>query len=230
MSAASHILDPGERKVCEWCGSLYSCHCEEAIFNLHGDVCMATAKGLQLKGLDVITTKVAEAEAGLHPATVSQKLSGAMSPKRVVATSLPDFTGTWVFRHHEGDFEAMMMDAGTHWTIRKMARAANFGAGMVTQVVQHSGDDLVVEFRAGTSTHVMKVRIGDGEQETVAEDGDAVRVRAFWEEGNGVLVVEGVKAKDGSAIQRTRRYMVGEEMVHETETSKGEIIKRFYSP
>lgn len=145
------------------------------------------------------------------------------------SSELPDFSGRWVFRRHEGDFDAMMIDAGTAWATRRLAKAMGYGAGLVVQVIEHSGEILTINFRAGTSSYMQRLHIGelDGQQSSFTEDGDRACFRCL-RDGNS-LSIDGYRLKDGSKLQSNRRYMLGDEMVQETLTSSGQIVKRFYA-
>lgn len=130
-------------------------------------------------------------------------------------------------RGYEGDFEALMAQDGTPWAVRKLARAGQYGTGVVTQVVRHEGTDISVEFLAGPLTsHKQTMTIGMGRQTTVGEKGEGLFVSSEWD--GEALVVDGIFRKTGGPFMRTLRYMKGDAMVVETFLSNGSSVKRFY--
>jgi hypothetical protein len=139
-----------------------------------------------------------------------------------------DFSGKWKFSKFEGNFEAMMTDAGVSWAMRKMAKSGNYGIGLATQDIRQIGNELSIKVHNGPlGGTTMKLEVDGGEQESVGEDGACILVKPSWD--GRFLRVEGKTKQGGRQIQLTRRYMCGEQMVIETTTSRGEVILRYFS-
>jgi len=157
------------------------------------------------------------------PSISEEDVTSTCSSQKVPA----DLSGTWVLDRVEGDFEALMADAGVPWAIRKLAKGAGYGAGMVRHVIRHEGDwlDVIFNVRPGKTEH-MRVKMGLEEQSTANEDGTPIVVHPRWE--GDALVVTG-KGQDGSPMQATRRYMADQELVCESQTSTGVAVKRFFT-
>lgn len=139
---------------------------------------------------------------------------------------MPNFSGKWVMRSFEGDFESLMAEGGTPWATRKLARAGNYGIGVVTQVIKHDGPKMCVDFQAGLSSNMQRFTVDGSEQDTISEKGDQIRVRVAWD--GQCVALKGVYRKSGSPCQTTQRYMLGESMVVETLLTNGTSVKRFY--
>lgn len=236
--------------VCGWCGCTRRCGCEELIEACKGgaslfenlqlessvmhekleDCCAASVDTMSV--LDSIECSSATSVSGSSEdlARTAGAVEDSESEDSVgddAARALPDFSGHWVFRRYEGDFDAMMQDAGTHWSIRRLARAANYGVNMISQDIRHHGDDLVVAFNAGTSVNRMILTVGEADQATVNEAGEPSVFNAAWE--GAAIFVAGVRVADGARLQGTLRYMQGQEMVVETRLSSGALVRRFYT-
>jgi hypothetical protein len=128
----------------------------------------------------------------------------------------------------EGDFEALMVDAGVSWTVRKLAQGAGYGAGIVRHEIKQDGDQLEILFktRPGKADR-MAVRIDGCVQRTTNEDGVSVEVRPRWE---GLAMCMSGSQPDGSPMQPTKRYFSGQELVCECSTSKGVMVaKRIFT-
>jgi hypothetical protein len=138
----------------------------------------------------------------------------------------PDFTGSWTLRRVDGDFEALMADAGVSWVLRKAARAANYGVGMVRHCISHAGDHISVQISQGGSSHTMAFAVGAGEQETAGEDGSNALVVSYWD-GQSLRVA--ARSPKRALGQVTTRYFEGSLLVLETKTSTGISVKRYFS-
>lgn len=150
----------------------------------------------------------------------------AVEDTQVQAQDMPGFSGKWVMRGYEGDFEALMEAGGTSWATRKLARAGNYGVGVVTQVIKQEGDTLLVDFQAGLSSNKQTLKVDGSEQDTVGEKGERVRVTATWD-GQRVTV-QGIYRKTGAPCMRMQRYLVGDSMVVETFLPNGTSVKRVF--
>jgi hypothetical protein len=128
----------------------------------------------------------------------------------------------------EGDFEALMADAGVSWTVRKLAKGAGYGAGMVRHDIRLEGDRLAIVFKTRPGKiDELAVRLGVADQGTLNEDGTPIRVFPRWE--GDALCMSGTQEDTGATMQSTRRYLVGEELVCESMTSTGLVVKRFFT-
>lgn len=137
-------------------------------------------------------------------------------------------SGQWVLSRVEGDFEALMIDAGVSWAVRKMAKSMNYGAGLVTHNIEQDGNSLVIEVNngPGQATSTMRLAVGGGCQSTDNEDGAPIVVDPRWE-GRCLLIVG--RAADGSAVRPLKRFVSGEEMVCESTTSSGDVVRRYFA-
>jgi len=137
-------------------------------------------------------------------------------------------SGHWVLSRVEGDFEALMIDAGVGWALRKMAKSMNYGAGIVTHDIEQEGNSLVIEFNNGPGqvTSTMRLAVGGGGQSTANEDGAPIVVDPRWE--GQCLVITG-RAADGSAMRPGKRFVSGQEMVCESTTSSGDVVRRYFA-
>eukprot|EP00928_Gymnodinium_smaydae_P048900 TRINITY_DN32763_c0_g1_i1.p1 TRINITY_DN32763_c0_g1~~TRINITY_DN32763_c0_g1_i1.p1 ORF type:complete len:351 (+),score=75.92 TRINITY_DN32763_c0_g1_i1:50-1102(+) len=237
---ASVILAPS---ACDWCGSGARCGCEAQLLlwaeaanpqsespkTLDGDMDDTASTDLadesSSRGEDVSHGCASSASSEPDAADAADTASDPVEGKQP-QPSLPDFTGTWVLSHIEGDMEALMLDAGVGWTVRKLARGANYGVGVLAQQIRHHDDDLDVDFRTGIGTYRLVVKIGGGLQDTIYEDGRPVKLLPHWM--GSKLVLEGT-GKDGSYLQTRSVYMVEQDMVNETRTSDGLVVKRFFT-
>lgn len=138
----------------------------------------------------------------------------------------PDFSGRWLFHRYEGDFEAMLVEGGVPWATRKLAKAANFGVGIMAQVIRHEDDGLSVDYLAGPTSIKQRFRIGAGEQETVDETGARIILTPTWEGQS--LLVESSHPKTKKNVLPSSRYLLGDEMVIETRLQNGSLVMRYY--
>jgi len=138
----------------------------------------------------------------------------------------PDFSGTWTLCRVEGDFEALMADAGVSWVLRKAARAANYGVGMVRHGISQTGDHISVQISQGGSSHTMDFVVGAGEQETAGEDGSNALVVPSWD---GQRLRVSARNPKKALGQVTTRYLEDSLLVLETVTSTGISAKRYFS-
>lgn len=140
---------------------------------------------------------------------------------------VPDFSGKWKFSKIEGNFEALMIDAGVSWATRKMAKSANYGIGLATHAIEQNGSDLTINVHNGFLGTTMRLKVDGKEQECIGEDGAHVLAVPSWE--GRALRLQGKTKQGHKNIQLTRRYLSGDKMVVETTTSKGEKVLRFFS-
>lgn len=158
---------------------------------------------------------------------VGDELAGPASSSK--SSSAPvDLSGNWLLSRVEGDFEALMADAGVSWALRKLAKSMNYGAGLVSQTVEQEGSSLVITFNNGPGqpTNVMRLNVGSGLQIANNEDGSCITVDPRWEDQ--CLYMSG-KSAGGTDMQPTKRYLSGQEMVCESTTSTGIVVRRFFS-
>eukprot|EP00929_Paragymnodinium_shiwhaense_P031813 TRINITY_DN17747_c0_g1_i2.p1 TRINITY_DN17747_c0_g1~~TRINITY_DN17747_c0_g1_i2.p1 ORF type:complete len:209 (+),score=34.03 TRINITY_DN17747_c0_g1_i2:500-1126(+) len=135
-----------------------------------------------------------------------------------------DLSGNWVLDRIDGPMEELMADAGVPWAIRKMARAGNYGVGLLGQNIVQNGDDIIIEFKH-FQTITCKFRVGVAECETLGEENLAQVITGRWEGSS--LWIEGV-FKGGAALQKNRRYLEDGEMVQETHALAGFSVKRIF--
>jgi len=139
-----------------------------------------------------------------------------------------DVSGRWVLNRVEGDFDGLMADAGVSWATRRLAKSFNYGAGLVSQTIEQEGDSVVIVFQngPGQAAHTMRLSVGGGRQSTDNEDGTRVAIEPVWQDKS--LLIPGQNA-DGSTMQTTRRFLSGQEMVCESLTSKGCVVRRYFA-
>jgi hypothetical protein len=120
-----------------------------------------------------------------------------------------------------------MADAGVSWTVRKLAKSWNYGVGVVSLKVEQEGSSLVLKFHngPGQGENVMRLEVGGGQQSTINEDGSNITVTPRWEDQ--ALIVTG-RAEGGSALQPTKRWISWEELVCESRTSTGVVVRRYF--
>lgn len=136
-----------------------------------------------------------------------------------------DLSGDWVLDRVEGRIEDLMTESGVSWSLRKLAQAANYGAGVVHQVIKHDGDKFAVEFQNLTSA-TTSVQVGTAKQETSAEDGTPILASAHWEGSS--LWIEAVNRDTGAPMHKSRRYIQDGEMIQETIALDGFSVKRIF--
>lgn len=139
----------------------------------------------------------------------------------------PVFSGLWQLVRVEGDMEALMLDAGFSWSVRTMARGANYGVGLSSLTIAQDGDHISISYHSGLASHSSELRVGAGEQETLHEDGTAIIAVPWWD--GPALRVECRRKDNSMAMQPAKRYLQDEELVCESTTSRGEVVKRFYA-
>jgi len=146
------------------------------------------------------------------------------APAAALATprSRPDFSGRWMLRSIEGDFEAFLKDAGVPWTRRKLAKHRRFYVGRLVQEISQDGDELDIASERRGRVVASRIVVGAGEQETLGFRGVPSIVRPVWELDSLVMVT----VKPWLPIQR--RFMEGNDMVVEAATSEG-IVRQLFS-
>jgi hypothetical protein len=141
--------------------------------------------------------------------------------------SRPVLSGMWQLIRVEGDMEALMSDAGFSWTTRAMARGANYGVGLSSLTIAQDGDHVSISYHSGLASHSSELRVGAGEQETLHEDGTSIIAVPWWD--GPALRVECRRKDNSMAMQPAKRYLQDEELVCDSTTSRGEVVKRFYA-
>jgi hypothetical protein len=155
------------------------------------------------------------------------KATKAISKEQPVTTSpAVDFSGRWTLTRVEGDMNQFMTDAGASWTIRKMAKGLNWGIGKAVQEISQDGDEFVIVHQQPMMNTTMKFRVGAGYQETIGVDGKPCLCNATWD---GSSLMMEVKTPQGKVYAPSCRYIKNLHMVIEGKTSKGEIIRRYYT-
>eukprot|EP00928_Gymnodinium_smaydae_P008156 TRINITY_DN1295_c0_g2_i2.p1 TRINITY_DN1295_c0_g2~~TRINITY_DN1295_c0_g2_i2.p1 ORF type:complete len:200 (+),score=35.24 TRINITY_DN1295_c0_g2_i2:52-651(+) len=137
--------------------------------------------------------------------------------------------GTWCLHSIDGDMQAIMVDAGIGWLVRKTAAASNYGCGLISQKIHQSGDSVEIEYVApGFKNPTCNFSTSGKESKTCGEDGGTVIIKGHWEGCS--LIVEGNHGDSGKPIQKSSRYLQssGRELVHEIFSSKGVSVKRIY--
>eukprot|EP00929_Paragymnodinium_shiwhaense_P111752 TRINITY_DN8003_c0_g1_i1.p4 TRINITY_DN8003_c0_g1~~TRINITY_DN8003_c0_g1_i1.p4 ORF type:complete len:133 (+),score=25.05 TRINITY_DN8003_c0_g1_i1:1186-1584(+) len=125
----------------------------------------------------------------------------------------------------EGPMEDLLADGGVSWAVRRIARATNFGIGIVGQRIIQSGDTIRIEFK-NFQTYTTEFRAGAGDHDSVGEDGVPIVVSGYWKGPS--LWIEGVFKNSGAPLQKSRRFMDGETLVQETFAVAGFSAKRFF--
>jgi len=224
MTAGPAVVRGGSEErsePCGWCGTFGVCACERellALFKAKDDALNMERKFLkddELSKEDSSKSTEADSEDSLDS-----------EPSDSDRCGLSLWQGTWNFRRVEGDFEALMVDAGVNWVIRQMAHQSNYGIGLAWQQIQQEGDKLTIIVSNGLMNTTMDLVLNGMEQTTVNEDGTAIRVTPRFE--NDMLLLDGRSEQTGKPLQSTRRYLCGNEMIIETTTSTGVVMKRCF--
>lgn len=232
-------------EACGWCGCSSGCSCGEmmdncahsgGIFEVLQLEDIATDKkldsvddwcGASHDTVSVFDSADGSFDVASEPTPSEEPGCWESASDDATPRQVPDFSGRWAFKRFEGDFDGMMADAGVHWTIRRLARGANYGVGMLFQDISQQGDHITINFNNHTSVSTMELRVGLTDQATRNEAGEPVVMSASWE--GTALHLAGARAKDGRRMQDTFRYMQGQEMVLETRVSCGKVLRRFYA-
>jgi hypothetical protein len=119
-----------------------------------------------------------------------------------------------------------MADAGVSWMLRKAARAANYGVGLVKHRISQVDDRINVQISQGGSTHTMHLLVGAGEQKTAGEDGSTVLAKSSWHGQSLRVAARNPNAESG---QVTIRYFEDSLLVLQSTTSTGISVKRYFS-
>jgi len=221
---------------CGWCGSFEGrCACEKEflalLYKTKSAAAHQTPKDVDgkedLPSCCCIST-VADSEESLAGFSDTEATEAVMepAPEPEGPVVLPEWQGMWNFRRVEGNFEELMVDAGVSYFIRQMAHKSNYGIGLATQQIEQNGENLTIHVSNGLMTTTMELIVNGVEQRTVSEDGYPIFITAKLEDG--VLSLDGRNEKTGKPLQKTRRYMCEDEMIIETTTSTGFVVKRIF--
>jgi len=156
-----------------------------------------------------------------HAAQTNEIAQGASASQ----LHAPDFSGRWLLDRIDGDCEALLVDAGTSWPLRKLAKSMKYGVGKAVQDVQQDGDSFVVVSETGVKTTTMRFSAGAGDQEIMGPDGTPAVARTHWE--RDVLHMS-FRKPNGAKLPSVSRRIVGSEMVMEATTSKGDVVRRYF--
>merc|ERR1719221_71703 len=138
----------------------------------------------------------------------------------------PIFQGRWLLTGYEGDMDALLLEMGVGWAVRRLAKGFNYGVGTAVQDIAMNGEEMVLITESGHKTISMTATIGGEEAESIGLDGELNYVTMTWE---GRSIRTESRSKDGKLAPPTLRYFEKSDMVVETRPSNGEIVRRFYS-
>lgn len=140
-----------------------------------------------------------------------------------------DFSGTWVMRRAEGDFDGFMKEAGVGWALRRAAGVAGFGVDRTFHHIEHTKGDrefFKVTTKNPKGTFVKECYIDGTEQGEIDPlDKKPITVVPSWD-GNK-FKLEAFCA-DRGPLPVTLRYMDGGEMVVEQRSVLGITVKRVF--
>jgi len=155
--------------------------------------------------------------------TTSPEDARALRPADAGAAA---FSGKWTLERIDGDFEALLIDAGASWPLRRLAKSMNYGIGKATQDIQQDGDSFVIVNEAGPKVTTMKFMVGAGEQQVTGQDGTPTIATPLWD---GCVLQMTLKRLDGTKLPAVRRRLVDGQLVLESVSSKGETVRRYFS-
>lgn len=157
---------------------------------------------------------------------VSFRMSPLSSTSPSTSEQRPDFSGRWVLKDVDGDFEAFLADIGTGWMLRQMAKSMNYGVGRLVQdiTIEDEGQ-LIIATEGVPKPSTMILQIDGDEEESLGLDGETTLVTARWEAQT--LVVRS-RRPDGKELPATKRYMEDDFMILENNTSTGKCVKRYF--
>lgn len=160
------------------------------------------------------------------------------SRSRTSTRSLPDklpphgttenFSGAWVMRRAEGDFDGFLKECGVGWALRRAAGVANFGTNCTFHTIEHTKDDrehIRIITKNPKGTYVKACYIDGTEQKEIGPEEKLITVVPTWD-GNK-LKVEAFDAKR-VPMPLTLRYMEGDEMVVEQISLQGIVVRRIF--
>jgi len=127
--------------------------------------------------------------------STQQDVEGGEKPDTAV-----DFSGTWILTEADANMEDLMVAMGVPWAVRKVAAAANYGVGSMTQTIEQYGDEMTIHTKAFKET-TMKLKVGDGPQEVESVEGKPVEITPSWGPDNA-LIVESVHKGKSMVIKR----------------------------
>merc|ERR1711879_32319 len=109
----------------------------------------------------------------------AERLDGARSTKADAASAEQrlNFSGTWLLKGIDGFLASM--DHG--FLKRKAAQSMGYGAGRITEEIQHNGDTFAVKTTMPTGVNENKLRTDGTEQDATDPDGMPVRTILKWE-------------------------------------------------
>lgn len=146
--------------------------------------------------------------------------------RRPADAGVAAFSGKWTLERIDGDFEALLIDAGASWPLRRLAQSMNYGIGKATQDIQQDGDSFVILNEAGPKVTTMKFMVGAGEQQVTGQDGTPAIATPLWD---GCVLQMTLKRFDGTKLPSVSRRLVGGQLVLESVSSKGETVRRYFN-
>lgn len=105
-----------------------------------------------------------------------------------------DFSGTWILTEADANMENLMVAMEVPWTVRKMAAAASYGVGSMTQTIEHRGNQMTIHTKAFKET-TMRLNVGDGPQKVDSVEGKPVEITPSWGPNNELMVESVHKGK-----------------------------------
>lgn len=122
--------------------------------------------------------------------------------------------GCWVLDRCEGNMSDIMADAGVDWITQKTAKTFNYGAGLISHILEQDGKKLTITMTGGLKSFKTKIDMStDVPSQTIAENGQEVLVTGKWD-GNALLIV-GTSKRDGQPVQASKRFLEGNALVQE---------------
>lgn len=111
------------------------------------------------------------------------------------------------------------------WAVRRVAAAANYGVGSMTQTIEQQGDQMSIHTKAFKET-TMRLKVGGGPQEVESVEGKPVEVTPSWGADSDMLIVESIhKGK----LMVLRRYIEADSRMVLDTTIDGLTCKRWFS-
>jgi len=160
--------------------------------------------------------------ASTHPGSDSDATALEDGPPE----NLPNFSGEWRLVRIEGDFETVMADAGCSWALRKAAKTANYGIGLVVHSICHNGSSFGIEIWQPGSTVQIHTTIDGVEYCTTGEDGKQSWLTMRWD---GLRLKTASRMASGALGQTSWRVLEGAFLIIETVTPNGTVVKRYFA-